>query len=461
VIATGPLTILVVALLIALLLGGVPIGVALLAAGGAGLLIFDGPDLVAASLGSAPFTAIFSFSLIALPLFAALGNFGYAAGIGEGFFSLLRRRLSFFPGSAAVGTIFGMAGLSAIIGSSVAQIAMLGPIAAQELRRLGHSDRFIGGLIAMTGTLGILIPPSIPLVIYGVITGESIGHLLIAALVPSVITVVAYTILTVVMAQTGEKAGLAATAERRASLAGADRSHTDLGTQAVEDAGPTPREEYGALLQVLLVTIVVIGGIYSGVFTVNESAAVGAFMCLGFLLLRFRRSWTGMRRAVWKALEDTVTLTGMICLLLVGAAVFSYFLIATRVPYDLVDLVKDANMPAAVVLAIVVLLLILMGTILEGLSILLIAVPIIYPLLIDGFSMDGIWLGIVVVKAIEIGLVTPPVGLAAFVTAGLIPGMKVETVFRGVVPFLIVDVGTLVLILIFPGLVTWLPEAIG
>lgn len=445
---------LALAVFVILLAAEMPVALALTAAGATGLLLTDGLRNTEATLASAPFEGASTYSLVVIPMFILMGVFVSNAGVLRDLFSLANRVTRRVPGGLGVATVMSAAGFAAVTGSSAAAVATLGRLCVGEMRRHGYSVQLAAGIVAASGTLGILIPPSIVLVIYGVLTTESIGALLIGAIIPGLLTAVVYVVTIVIRVLllrrkadvTTPTARPAEVAEDEPSLAGAPANQQR-----------SLAREYEAAFYILVVFLVVLGGIYSGIFTETEAGAVGALCALVVLLLRAPRTELGLARSFTAALRETASVTSMIFALLIGGAVFTLFLVTSRVPTDLANWVGGLQVDGWIVVLVFLLILLILGGFLDGVSILLLTIPLAYPVITElGFS--GIWFGILATKMVEIGLLTPPFGINAYLVAGVVKGVRVEDAFRGAFPFVVAELVVVAILFVFPDLVTWLPS---
>lgn len=474
-----------------------PVAIGLTAAGTVGLILHGDVSQTAATLASAAFQNTSTYTLVVIPMFILMGVLVANAGVLTDLFNLAARITRKLPGGLGVATVMSAAGFSAVTGSSAAAVATLGKICVTEMKRHGYALRFAAGIVAASGTLGILIPPSIVLVIYGVLTNESVAQLLLAAVIPGIITAIAYVITIVLVATIGHGVGgnpdkkgagevhddLKAPAPGSGAVATADGGPrgadmtlmTGTGTidppdaldpaevAAVEAAlvgGPIPRaqrlRELEAVFYIGVVFVIVLGGIYGGIFTETEAGAFGALAALFILFARSGRTELGLWKSLTSALKETSAVTSMLFALLIGGGIFTLFLVTARVPNDLTTWILELGLSKYMVLLIILLVLLVLGALLDGVSILLLTMPLTYPVITDlGFS--GLWYGIIAVKMVEIGLLTPPFGLNVYLVAG-VTRAKVEDVFRGVVPFIIAEFCVVALLVAFPDLVTWLPE---
>lgn len=447
------IVLLAVAALLGLLASRLPVALALLAAGLLGVLLLQGSGVAASVLGRVPFDTPAKYVLIIIPMFITMGVFAKRGTVAEDGFMLAARLLRRFPGGLAIATVLGCAGFAAISGSSVATVATLGPVATREMRAHGYETSVAAGVVGAAGTLGVLIPPSIVLVIYGILTRESIGMLLIAGILPGLLSAALYGV------------ALAVRAVRSPSVMG--RSVVTVGSGGSGGSGGTVEEftqtrlPVVSLLKIIVLFLIVVGGIYSGLLSATEAASVAAAVALLFYFGDLRHQpWRSRLRELASGLGEATRLTSMAFALLIGAGVFTYFLVAARVPTSFAAWVAGLEVAPMVIVALLLLAFVPLGMFLDPLSTMLIAVPLAYPV-VSTLGYDGIWFGILVVKMIEIGLITPPFGINAYVVAGSVPDVSVEQAFRGILWFLPIDIATVVLIFFVPSIVTWLPAVMA
>jgi C4-dicarboxylate transporter, DctM subunit len=473
-------------LLFALVIVRVPVAFSLLAAGAAGILLLEGADLASASMARLPYQSVSSFALIIVPLFIFMGMLAKNGRMAEDAFLFAARAFRRVPGGLAIASIAACASFAAVSGSSVATVASVGRVAIGEMIRHGYDRCLAAGVIGAAGTLGVLIPPSVVLVIYGIITGESVGALLLAGFLPGLLSAGLYVVYIIwrgirdpeavalrspsaeilssssgqaspdiaMEASAGDR-GTSGSASAARSLADSEASH-----KATQDEAEKAPVRIVGLAQITVLFLIVMGGIYAGVFTPIESAAIGAFAAFIIVLFDHVRLPGGMRAGydnARTALGETVSITAMALALIIGGSVFTLFLVLARVPQNLSAWAVGLNVPAVLIVVVLLLLFIPMGMFLDSLSILLIAVPLAYPVVTElGYS--GIWFGILVVKMIEIGMITPPLGLNVFVVAGTTDEVDVSDVFRGIAPFFVVDLITVAILFAFPIVVLFVPE---
>jgi C4-dicarboxylate transporter, DctM subunit len=419
-----------VSALLALLALGVPIGIAMGAVGLVGLAFLLGPEPALIKSSVVFFEAVTRFELGVLPLFLLMAHFCFAAGASRDFFSAAAGLVGHRRGGLALATIAGCAGFGAVSGSSLATAATMGQIGLPEMRRRGYSTAFAAGSVAAGGTLGSLTPPSGALIVFGIIAEQSIGKLFTAAIIPVVTQTLLYMATIVILCRI------------RPSI-----------------APPSPRipwrDRGKAVLRVLdlamLVTIVLLG-IAVGWFTPTEAASIGATLALVLCALRKRLTWD----AFCDALQRTLRTSGMLYVVIIGALIFASFMSFTGLADQIASLVHGLDSgPTATLIAIAVLLL-LLGSVLDGLALMLLTAPILLPITTE-LGISPIWFGIFFVRTMEIGFVHPPIGINLYVMHSIAPDIPIGRVFKGVLPFLAADFLHLALLIAIPGMALALP----
>jgi tripartite ATP-independent transporter DctM subunit len=409
----------------------VPVAVSMGIAGYIGMASVIGPLGAMANVGQTAFDAAINYELSVVPLFVLMGNFVARARLSEELYNASYSFLGHFKGGLAMATVVACGGFSAICGSSLATAATMSKVAIPSMRRFGYADDLAAGSIAAGGTLGILIPPSVLLVIYGILTQTNIGKLFAAGVVPGIIGILFYLLAVIGVVIFRPNAGPA-------------------GERA------TSRERIQALSRVwgvLLLFLVVMGGIYGGIFSPTEAAGIGAFGAFLFAWARGALTW----RSLYEILLESAGTTAMLFMVLIGALLFANFVNLTEFPSALLGIAAQySDTPWLVILAILAIY-VALGCVFESLSMILLTVPIFFPL-VTALGYDPIWFGIVVVVITEISLITPPVGLNVFVLRGVLPDVSTGTIFKGVTPFWIADLFRLALIVGVPTLSLWLPQ---
>lgn len=419
-----------IVILIVLLFSKMPIGAGMAIVGFMGFAAVVGFEPALGVLRTVPYTTFSEHSLSVIPLFLLMGAFAFNSGMSEDLFNAVYKWMGHFRGGVAMATIVACACFAAISGSSLATAATLGAIALPEMKKYKYDDGLATGAVAAGGSVGILIPPSVILILYGIITEQSIGKLFLAGIIPGIMEAVFY-IFTI------------------GYLTFFKPHHGPRGPKT------TFKEKIGSLKsawEVVLLFVVVIGGIYKGIFTPTEAAGIGAFGTFLFALLRKRLSWNTFAHS----LSETVQTTGMLFFIILGAMIFGYFLSVTRLPMEFASIVSDLPVNRYVVLAAILIITMLLGCIMDSMAIVLLTIPVFYPL-IQQLNFEPIWFGILVVRVTEMGLITPPVGLNVFIIKG-ISGVPIGTIFRGVIPHLIADMLQVIVLIIFPQITMFLPN---
>ena len=407
-----------------LLLLGTPIGFSLAASGIAGLLLVRGWAPMDFLVGSFSYSYIGNLSYIVLPLFLFMGHMTFASGVSERAFAAAQRLFGHIAGGLAIATIMASAAFAMVCGSSAASASTMGKIAIPEMLKRGYSRSLTAGSVAGGGTLGILIPPSGVLVVYSIATETSLLDLFVAALIPGAITTIVYALL------------ISGMVKFRPSLAGP----------------PLPRspisEKVRALFsswEIILLFLIVMGGIYLGLATPTEAAAVGALVAT---VLVFRQK--GKKLAmIGEGLLETGSATATIFLLILGAGLFSTALSTTQIPNTLAAWAVQYSSNRYIVLVLILLAYFVLGMFIDGFSMILLTMPIVFPIILR-LHFDPVWFGIIVTKTVEIGLLTPPVGLNAFVVKSVAPEIPLGEVFRGCVPFVVAECLIVALLVVFP-----------
>ena len=418
----------------------VPIGVAMIAVGMVGYASIAGTVPLLSFLKAEMYWRFSSFDFSVIPLFLMMGNFANRAGVTQALFRAASAFIGHFRGGLAMAAIGGCAAFGTISGSSLATAAMMGQVSLPELRRYKYSASFATGALAAGGTLGALIPPSIPLIIYAIMVEGNIVQLFQAAFIPGILAAVGYLIVISIVVRIRPAAGPAGAranaSERWAAL--------------------------GNVWTVALVFLVVMGGIYSGVFTPTEGAGIGAVGM--FLIAAF---YGGMRwRGFIETLRETAQTSAMIFLILLGAGVLNAFLGFSQLPIWTARSFQNSGLPPYLIVVGMLLLYLLLGCVMDSLAMILITIPIFWPIIAAlnfGLQADDVklWFGIMTLMVVEIGLITPPVGLNVFVINSLAGDVPMIDTFRGVVPFLISDMVRLTLVVAFPITSLILPKLIG
>ena len=372
-----------------------------------------------------------NYTLSVVPLFILMGNLVTRAGMSQELFRAAYAFIGHLRGGLAMATVWASAGFGGICGSSIATAATMAKVAYPSMKRFGYSDQLAAGTVAAAGTLGIMIPPSTIMIIYGVFTETNIGKLFAAGVLPGILGAV---LLCLAIVYTTWR-------------------HPSWGP-------PGPRSSWGerwlALKDVWGVAalfLFVMGGIYGGLFTATEGAGMGAMGALAFALWRRALTW----KTLYAALLESARTTSMLFLILIGALMFAEFVNITTMPADLKNLVTRLGLSPLMVVAAICAIYVVLGTAMEELSMVLLTMPVFFPLIVH-LGLDPVWFGIIIVCVVEIGLISPPVGMNMFVLKTLLPHVSTGTVFRGVMPFMWADVIRLAILVAFPIISLWLPR---
>lgn len=422
--------ILPIILLIFFLLFGMPIALALGISGSLGLILNEGWGAFFGIIKTAPYDSVESFVLSAIPMFILMASIMTVSGLTKDLFYSAHKWLGNLPGGLGIASVFAGAGMGATSGSSTASAATMASAAYPEMKRYKYSTPFAMGVVSVSGTLAVMIPPSIILIMYGILSEVGVASLLIAGVIPGVLTAVGY-ILTILI-WVKFKPDIAPKIEQK----------------------PAMKDRFASLKYtwpVLLLITIVVGAIYTGIVTPTEAGAVGAFIV--FLIAIFMRRFS--IKICNDVLKETLKSTTMILTIVIGAMIFGYFLTITGVTQGLVAYVEGLDLSKYVIVSIIVLVYLVLGFFMDQMAILILMVPITFPMVM-ALDFNPIWFGIVITKAAEIGLVTPPVGMNVFVASGA-AGVKPTETFKGVFWFVITDLAVLVMLMLIPELSTWLP----
>jgi len=408
-----------------------PVSIAMILVGTAGIAILNNERAALATLGGETWVILTNPTLTVIPLFILMGNLASASGMSRNLYDAAYAWVGHWRGGLASATIVGCSGFAALSGSSVASAITMGRVALPEMERFRYDNRLATGAVAAGGTLGILIPPSTGFIIYAVLTEESIGRLFIAGILPGILLAILFiitiTLLTTWRAGYGPAGPRSGLRHRLATLVAA-----------------------GPLIGIIAVTI---GGIYIGAFTPMEAAGVGAVLAFAVALARRSLSWA----STGQILLATVRTSAMSYMILIGAHVFSPFLARSQLPDLLTESVMALGFGPYGTLALILLAFIILGTFLEGFAMLVLTLPIVFPLIV-GLGFDPIWFGVLMVIVLEMGLITPPVGVNVFVVKSIAPGVSMNRVFAGIAPFWVAMLVCLAILVAFPEIALFLPD---
>lgn len=420
------------AFMFVLLLLRQPVWLALAVCGIVGNSVLNSVTMTKFVAGTGVFDVASSYPLSVIPLFILMGEVASGSRMSRDLFQAAQVALSGLRGGLSMASITASGAFGAICGSSVATAASMTRIALPEMRRAGYEEGFAASSVAAGGSLGILIPPSIILVIYGSISETSVARLFAASMIPGIVLLLLYLVVAWVLAGRAVQ------------------------VQAESQVAVTLRARLRALVEpwhFILLFLATIGGIYAGVFSPNEAASVGAFGAVVIGFLRRTLKWQGFVEAV----QASVLISCGLFLIIIGAKLFAIFVVQTRLPNTLLDLALDANLTPLLVMSLIVVIYIVMGCFLEGIGMVLITVPLFLPV-VEGYGFDPIWFGVLVAVLVELGLITPPVGMNLFIIKAQAQTLDMGRLYRSIAPFLIAPIILVVLLFALPGLALWLPN---
>ena len=424
----------ILVLLFVLLAAGMPIGFAMGLSAFLGTLLLIDTQAALALLGQTAYETALTYNLSVVPMFVLMGYIAGEARLSESLYRACNAWLGHRRGGLALATIGGCGAFAAICGSSLATAATMAQIALPEMRRYGYDDRLATGSVAAGGTIGILIPPSIIMVIYGLLTETSISQLFLAGFLPGILTVAGFMLTIAVMTRIDPRLGPPG---KRSAL---------------RDRIIALRSVWGAAALFLLV----IGGLYIGVFSPTEAASIGAVGALALGILN--RSLT--YRLLGRSLLDTVKTTAMIFTILIGAILFNNFLILAAMPTLVSGWITGLPLGKTAILLVILGMYFILGCLLDSLAMILLTIPIVFPI-IQALGYDPVWFGIIIVMVVELGLITPPIGMNVFVIKGIAREVPLETIFRGAMPFVGAQIILIFILVAFPEIALWLPSTMA
>jgi C4-dicarboxylate transporter, DctM subunit len=433
------LALLIFAIMLVLMALRAPIAIAMFVAGAVGYVLQAGWLPLASFLNTQAFARFASYDLSVIPLFILMGNFATQGGISRALFEFAAAVMSRFKGGLAMAAVMACAAFGAICGSSVATAATITQVALPEMRKHGYSGRLATGTLAAGGTLGILIPPSVPLVIYAILTEQNIAKLFAAAMVPGIIAMLGYMVAIAIYVRW---------------VPGQAPEHDEvpkLTTQALS-----------GILPIAVIFVIVFGGIYGGLFTPTEGAAVGAAATFVAALLKREITWPKFKQCFYATAESSA----MIFMIFLGADLMNSALALTQVPGQLSSVVQAWGLPPVLVVGVIMLFYVVLGAVMDELSMILLTIPIFFPMIMGlDFGMPkesvAIWFGIMVLMTVGFGMLAPPVGLNVYVVNSMAKDVPISESYRGVMPFLISDTLRSLLLLSFPSISLWLVKYVG
>ncbi len=429
----GILGVIVLLVLIAL---KIPIAYSMFAVGFVGFAILVSPSAALNMVSTEIFSNFSSYTLSVIPMFVWMGFIAYYSGVGTSLYAMAHKLVGRLPGGLAIATQAACAVFGAICGSNTATAATMGAIALPEMRKYGYDDSLSTASVAAAGALGVLIPPSVIFIVYGVATEQSIGALFISGIVSGLLLMLFYMVTIFILVK------------RNPSLAPYSPQESSIGSKGFLKSG---------IPEVLITFLISLGGLFAGWFTPTEAGAVGAGSILLVTLIRKELKWDGFV----KSLKDTTRTTAMIMLLVAGAMVFGRFIAISRLPYAMATWAANLQLPPFIIMLVILFIYMILGCFIDALAMVLLTVPIFYPVVVDVLGYNPIWFGVIIVMVVAMGVITPPVGMNVFIIKGVAKDISLETIFKGVWPFLIALCACIVLLIIFPEITTFLPELLA
>ncbi|NLM28740.1 MAG: TRAP transporter large permease [Clostridiaceae bacterium] len=425
-----------IVVLLALIALRVPIAYSMLLVGFLGFSLLVSPAAALNMVSTELFSNFSSYTLCVIPMFVWMGFIAYYSGVGTGLYTLVYRLIGHRPGGLAIATQGACAIFGAICGSNTATAATMGAIALPEMRKYKYDDSLSTASVAAAGALGILIPPSVIFIVYGAATEQSIGKLFISGIIPGILLMVLYMLTIFILVKINPE------------IAPAGQKFTfKEKIQALK----------GGLFEIIITFIISIGGLFAGYFSATEAGAIGAGSILLITLLRRQLKWDGFI----KSLKDTTRTSAMIMLLVAGAMVFGRFIAVSRLPFEMANWAANLNLPPFMIMAVILIIYLILGCFIDALALVLLTVPIFYPVVVEVLGYNPIWFGVIVVLVVAMGVITPPVGMNVFIIKGVAKDVPLETIFKGVWPFVIAIFVCIALLIIFPQLATFLPGLIS
>jgi tripartite ATP-independent transporter DctM subunit len=409
-----------------------PIAMAMAVVGFAGLSMLLSPSAALRVVATSIYDNFASYNLSVVPMFILMGFFAFYSGIGSSLYQFAYKLVGHLPGGLAIATQVTCGLFGAVSGSNTATAATIGTIAIPEMKKYGYDDSLSTASIAAGGALGALIPPSVVFIVYGIATEQSIGQLFISGILPGILLMVLYILTIVVLVW------------RKPALGPPGPKSTWLETLA------TLR---GGLVEVFIIFIISLGGLYLGWFTATEAGAIGAALVLLISILERRLGWQGIKAS----LTETIRTTAMIMFLLAGAIIFGQFMAVSRIPFNVADWTGDLPLPPFVIMGIIIVIYLILGFFMDALAMILLTIPVFYPI-VTALNYDPIWFGVIIVLVCAAGVITPPVGVNVYIIKGVARDVPLETIFRGIWPFLIALIICIVILSIFPQIATFLPS---
>lgn len=420
-----------IALLILLFLLRMPVAFAMALVGFVGFAFLTTPEAALSLLAHDIFGTFTSYPLSVIPMFILMGTFAFAAGISRRLFQTTYAWIGHRRGGLTVATVFACAGFGAICGSSTATAATMGKIALPEMKKYNYDDTLATGTVAAAGTLGILIPPSTVLIVYGILTEQSIGKLFIAGIVPGILLSIFFAATVIYLCW---------------------RNPT-IGPPGISTSWNEKLKALSGIIEALMLFILAIGGLFGGLFSPTQAGAIGAGGALLIGLARRQLRWQTFIEACKEALRTSC----MVIFIITGAVIFGHFMAVSRIPFMLADWLGGLPIHPMAVMSVIVFIYFIGGFFMDAMGLIVVTIPIFFPI-VQKLGFDPIWFGVIIVLVGEMGVITPPVGVNVFVIKGIAPDIPLEKIFRGILPFLVALIVFTILLMVFPKIATFLPD---
>jgi C4-dicarboxylate transporter DctM subunit len=422
-----------IGLLIVLFLLRMPVSFSMALVGFAGFASLTNMEAALSLLGRDMFDTFSSYPLSVIPMFILMGTFAFASGISRRLYKTAYAWIGHLRGGLTVATVFACAGFGAICGSSTATAATMGKIALPEMKKYNYDDTLATGTVAAAGTLGILIPPSTVLIVYGILTEQSIGKLFVAGILPGIFLSIFFA----------------------AVVAFLCWRNPSIGPPGAPTAWKEKLKALTGMIEAMLLFILAIGGLFGGLFSPTQAGAIGAGGALLIGLARRKLSW----QTFFEATKEALLTSCMVIFIIAGAVIFGHFMAVSRIPFILAEWLGGLPIHPMAVMGVIIIIYFIGGFFMDAMGLIVVTVPIFYPVVLE-LGFDPIWFGVIIVLVGEMGVITPPVGVNVFVIKGIAPDIPLNKIFRGILPFLAALIVFTILLLIFPKIATFLPSLV-
>jgi C4-dicarboxylate transporter DctM subunit len=420
-------------LLLVLFLMRMPVAFAMTFIGLVGFAYIGGSSPALGLLAQDVFETFSSYPLSVIPMFILMGSFGFASGISRRLYNATYTWVGQLRGGLTIATVLACSGFAAISGSTAATAATMGKIALPEMEKYGYDRMLATGTVAAAGTLGILIPPSTILIVYGILTEESIGKLFIAGVLPGLIMSLLFILVVTILCHRNPK----------------------LAPPGAPTSWKAKAKAFGGMIEALILFVLTIGGLFLGWFSPTQAGAIGSGGALLIGLIRRQLSW----KAFFESGKDGLRTSCMVLMIITGATIFGHFMAVTTIPFVLADWVSNLPIPKTAIMAVIIFIYFIGGFFMDSMALVVVTIPIFFPVVMD-LGFDPIWFGVIIVLVAEMGVITPPVGVNVFVIKGIAPDIPLEVIFKGILPFLAALVLFTIALIFFPQIATYLPSLV-